>query len=194
MVRHGRTVWSETGQHTGVTDVPLTGAGEHEVRRLRPLLADHPVDLVLTSPLGRARRTAELLGWADAQVEPDLAEWDYGGYEGRTTDDISAELGRPWRIWSDPVPAGASPGESIEQVARRADAVLARLAGVLAEGRRVALVGHGHALRVLAARWLGEAPEFGALLALSAGSLSGLGHEHERPVIDFWNLRPADPG
>lgn len=191
LVRHGRTEWSETGQHTGITDLPLTGAGDEEVRRLRPLLDGRDVGLVLTSPRRRARRTAELLGWAGAKVEPDLAEWDYGGYEGRTTEEISAELGRPWRIWTDPVPPGATPGESLEQVAHRADAVLQRVAAELRKGCDVALVGHGHALRVLAARWLDQPPGFGALLALSAGSASCLGHEHDRPVIGFWNLRPS---
>jgi probable phosphoglycerate mutase len=189
LVRHGETAWSETGQHTGVTDLPLTAAGEDQVRGLRPLLADCHIGLVLTSPRRRTRRTAELLGWSGAEVEPNLVEWDYGGYEGRTTQDISAELGRPWRIWTDPVPAGASPGETLEQVARRADAVLARLAPVVREGGGVALVGHGHALRVLAARWLGQPPQLGALLALSAGSVSCLGHEHDRPVLNSWNLR-----
>ncbi|TML98456.1 MAG: histidine phosphatase family protein, partial [Actinobacteria bacterium] len=150
--------------------------------------------LVLTSPMMRARRTAELLGLPEPEVEADLAEWDYGGYEGRTTAEISAELGRPWRIWTDPVPAGTTPGETIEQVAQRADRVLARVRPVLSQGQDVALVGHGHDLRVLAARWLGLEPQAGVLLGLSAGSLSGLGYEHERPVIAYWSLSAARLG
>jgi probable phosphoglycerate mutase len=188
LVRHGETEWSASGQHTGVSDIPLTPAGEHQVSQLRPLLEGHRFGLVLTSPRQRARRTAELLGWTDPEVEPDLAEWDYGGYEGRTTAEISAELGRPWRIWTDPVPAGMTPGETIEQVTQRADRVLARVQPTLRAGEDVALVGHGHDLRVLAARWLGLEPQAGALLALSAGSMSGLGYEHDRPVIVYWSL------
>lgn len=188
LVRHGETTWSASGQHTGVSDIPLTPAGEHQVSQLRPLLEERSFGLVLTSPRLRASRTAELLGWTNPEVEPDLAEWDYGGYEGRTTAEISAELGRPWRIWADPVPAGATPGETIDQVAQRADRVLARVAPLLSAGADVALVGHGHDLRVLAARWLGLEPHAGALLALSAGSMSGLGYEHDRPVIVYWSL------
>jgi len=194
LIRHGETEWSASGQHTGVTDIPLTAAGERQVKRLRPLLDGRRSGLVLTSPMMRARRTAELLGLADAEVEADLAEWDYGGYEGRTTAEISAELGRPWRIWTDPVPAGTTPGETIEQVAQRADRVLARVRPVLSQGQDVALVGHGHDLRVLAARWLGLEPQAGVLLGLSAGSLSGLGYEHERPVILYWSLSAARLG
>lgn len=191
LIRHGETEWSASGQHTGVTDIPLTPAGEHQVNRLRPLLDGRRFSLVLTSPMLRAKRTAELVGLTDFEVEPDLTEWDYGGYEGRTTDEISAELGRPWRIWTDPVPAGATPGETVQQVAQRADRVLARVKPLLSQGRDVALVGHGHDLRVLAARWLELDPRAGALLALSAGSLSGLGYEHERPVIVYWSLSAA---
>lgn len=190
LVRHGQTQWSASGRHTGTTDMPLTPEGEGQVERLAPLLAGCAVGLVLTSPLCRARRTAELLGWADAEVVADLAEWDYGGYEGRTTAEISAELGRPWRIWTDPVPAGASPGETLAQVGERADRVLARVRPALVDGHDVALIGHGHALRVLAARWLGQPPERGALLALSVGSVSGLGVEHDLPVVAYWNLTP----
>lgn len=188
LVRHGETEWSASGQHTGVTDIPLTAAGEHQVSRLRPLLDGYRFGLMLTSPRVRARRTAELLGWTNPEVEPDLVEWDYGGYEGRTTAEISAELGRPWRIWTDPVPAGATPGETLAQVAERADRVLARVRPILRAGQDVALVGHAHGLRVLAARWLELAPQSGALLALSAGSMSGLGYEHDRQVIVYWSL------
>ena len=191
LVRHGETEWSASGQHTGVTDLPLTPAGEQQVSQVRPLVGGRHFELVLCSPRVRARRTAELLGWTDPELAPDLAEWDYGGYEGRTTAEISAELGRPWRIWTDPVPPGATPGETLAQVAERADRVLARARPVLLAGGDVALVGHGHDLRVLAARWLGLAPQAGALLALSAGSVSGLGYEHDRPVIAYWSLSAA---
>jgi broad specificity phosphatase PhoE len=187
LVRHGETEWSASGRHTGVTDLPLTPAGEAQVSRLRPFVERRSFGMVLTSPQLRARRTAELLGWTDPEIEPDLAEWDYGGYEGRTTDEISAELGRPWRIWTDPVPAG----ETLAQVAERADRVLARVRPILRADQDVALVGHGHNLRVLAARWLRLNPLAGALLALSAGSLSGLGYEHDRPVIVYWSLSAA---
>ncbi|MGH3768950.1 MAG: histidine phosphatase family protein [Pseudonocardiaceae bacterium] len=188
LIRHGETEWSASGQHTGVTDIPLTPAGERQVSELRPLLDGRRFGLVLSSPRSRARRTAELLGWTNPEVDPDLAEWDYGGYEGRTTAEISADLGRSWRIWMDPVPPGTTPGETIDQVAQRADRVLARVKPLLSAGQDVALVGHGHALRVLAARWLGLAPPAGALLALSAGSMSGLGYEHDQPVIAYWSL------
>jgi broad specificity phosphatase PhoE len=191
LIRHGETEWSASGQHTGATELPLTTGGERQVSGLRPLLAGYRFGLVLTSPRLRARRTAELLGWAEPTIEPDLAEWDYGGYEGRTTAEISAELGRPWRIWTDPVPAGSTPGETLAQVAQRADRVLARVRPSLQAGEDVALVGHGHDLRVLAARWLGLDPQAGALLALSAGSMSALGYEHGRPVIVYWSLSRA---
>ena len=189
LIRHGETEWSASGQHTGVTDIPLTAAGERQVKRLRPLLDGRRSGLVLTSPMMRARRTAELLGLADAEVEADLAEWDYGGYEGRTTAEISAELGRPWRIWTDPVPAGTTPGETIEQVAQRADRVLARVRPVLSQGQDVALVGHGHDLRVLAARWLGLEPAGGRYFLLGTASLSALSYEHNEssPAIRFWD-------
>ena len=191
LIRHGETEWSASGRHTGVTDIPLTAAGEHQVSRLRPLLEGYHFGLVLISPRLRTQRTAELLGWTNPEVEPDLTEWDYGDYEGRTTAEISAELGRPWRIWTDPVPAGATPGETLAQVAERADRVLARVRPTLRADQDVALVGHGHDLRVLAARWLRLHPLAAALLALSAGSVSGLSYEHDRPVIVYWSLSAA---
>jgi broad specificity phosphatase PhoE len=194
LIRHGETEWSASGQHTGATDIPLTPVGERQVSRLQPLLDGHRFGMVLTSPMLRARRTAELLGLSHPQIDPNLAEWDYGGYEGRTTDEISAELGQSWRIWTHSVPAGPTPGEDIEQVAKRVDRVLARIRPALAQGQDVALVGHGHNLRVLAARWLESEPQAGAWLSLSAGSLSGLGYEHDRPVILYWNLSAARLG
>jgi probable phosphoglycerate mutase len=189
LVRHGATEWSEAGKHTGRTDLPLTSAGERGALALRDLVARRDYGMVLVSPLQRARRTAELAGIPAYDIDPDLREWDYGGIEGRTTAEVSAELGRPWSVWADGV--AASGGETVEALAERGRRVLDRARPCLDTGRDVLLVGHGHALRVLAAMWLGLAPRDGALLALSAGSISALGLEHDRPVLDEWNLRPG---
>lgn len=193
LVRHGETQWSATGRHTGLTDIPLTEVGESQARGLAVAL-DRRGDLalVLTSPLMRARRTTELAGLARSGVpveeEPDLVEWDYGGYEGRTTAEITRE--RPgWSLWSDGVPAGATAGETARQVGVRCQRVLVRARRALPSGD-VVLVGHAHALRVLGASWVGLGPEQGALLSLSTASLSVLGTEHERPVLSSWNLQP----
>lgn len=188
LVRHGETEWSQSGRHTGVTDLPLTPHGQQQIETLRPVLAGRTFGRILTSPRQRAQHTATLLGWDDAELEADLAEWDYGGYEGLTTAQISTTLGRRWRIWTDPLPAGATPGETLAQVAARADRVLERIASTLSAGQDVALVAHGHILRVLTARWLERDPGEGALLALSAGGLCELGYEHDTPVINYWNL------
>jgi len=188
LVRHGETAWSQTGQHTGVTELPLTEIGERQVAWIRPLLAGRTFGQILTSPREHARATATLLGWGQAETDSDLAEWDYGAYEGRTTAEISTALGRPWRIWTDPLPAGDTPGETLAQVAARADRVLARISPVLRAGHDVALVAHSHILRVLTARWLGAAPGLGAVLALSAGGVCELGQEHDDPVILSWNF------
>jgi len=190
LVRHGATEWSEAGKHTGRTDLGLTDKGQDGARALRELLVRRSFALVLVSPLQRARRTAELAGFSSYQVEPDLAELDYGQYEGRTTEEISSERGKPWSIWQDGVEAVG--GESLTALGVRCARVIARAAPLLAAGGDVALVGHGHALRVLAATWLGLDPAAGALLALSAGSISGLGFEHERHVVVRWNIRPAE--
>lgn len=186
LVRHGETTWSAAGRHTGTTDIALTETGDRQARALAPVLAGRRFGLVLTSPLQRARRTAELAGVPDAAEDPDLAEWDYGAYEGRTTAEIREETGRPWSVWED----GVVDGEPIAAVAARAARVLERCAPVLASGRDVALVAHGHLLRILTAGWLGLPPTAGALLALSAGSWSTLGREHERQVLTAWNVRP----
>ncbi|MDQ1701805.1 MAG: hypothetical protein QOF57_1057 [Frankiaceae bacterium] len=190
LVRHGATEWSEAGKHTGRSDLPLTAAGEAGARALLPLLAHRAFGLVLVSPLRRARRTAELAGVTSYEVDPDLAEWDYGAYDGRTTAEISEESGKPWSVWQDGVEQAG--GESLVALAGRATRVLARAEPLLAAGRDVALVGHGHALRVLAATWLGLDPAGGALLALSPGSVSALGFEHDRHVLARWNVRPDD--
>ncbi|GAA3553672.1 histidine phosphatase family protein [Nonomuraea rosea] len=185
LLRHGETEWSKAGRHTGRTDLPLTEHGEDQARALAPLVKGQRFDLVLVSPAQRARRTAELAGLAGYQVDEDMWEWDYGGYEGITTPEIRE--GRPgWYLWRDGVTPGDAehPGESAADVAARADRVIAR--AKQADGR-VALVAHGHFLRVLAARWLGLEPEGGRLLKLDTGTYSRLGFEHEEPVLVAWN-------
>jgi broad specificity phosphatase PhoE len=189
LARHGETEWSRAGRHTGATDLPLTPGGEDQARSLAPLLAGRAFALVLTSPLLRARRTAELAGLAGAVPEPDLREWDYGGYEGVTSADI--RRARPgWDLWTDGVPSGPeSPGESATQVGERADRVLSRVAGALETGD-VVLVAHGHLLRVLTARRLGLPPTDGRLFRLETGTLGRLSLEHGSPVLAEWNTCP----
>jgi probable phosphoglycerate mutase len=187
VLRHGATEWSRSGQHTGVTDLPLLPEGEQRARELAPTLARRDVVEIWVSPLQRARRTAELAGLTPTAVDRDLVELDYGGYEGRTTAEISEELGRQWSVWRDPVVPGETPGETLEQVGRRVDRVLERARPRLADGD-VALVAHGHLLRVLTARWLGLEPAAGSLFALPAGAYGVLGHEHARPVLTGWAL------
>jgi probable phosphoglycerate mutase len=187
VIRHGQTEWSRSGQHTSVTDLPLLPEGEEQARALAPLLGQRRFVEVLVSPRQRAGRTAELAGLTPTAVDEDLVEFDYGGYEGRTTAEISAELGRRWSVWKDSIVPGESPGETVAAVGRRVDRVLARVRPRLADGD-VALVAHGHVLRVLTARWLDLAPEDGALFAMPAGRAGVLGFEHERPVLAAWAL------
>ncbi|WP_369173882.1 histidine phosphatase family protein [Streptomyces sp. R28] len=190
LVRHGETEWSRSGQHTSWTDLPLTRAGEEQAKSLAPLLTGRAFALALTSPLSRAVRTAELAGVSGAAPEPDLHEWDYGGYEGITTVDIHRS--RPdWYLWTDGVPPGPDghPGESPAEVGARADRVLARVDVALLAGD-VVLVAHGHFLRVVTARRLGLAPADGRLFQLATGTVSRLSTEHGRPVIAEWNTRP----
>ncbi|MFF0018585.1 histidine phosphatase family protein [Streptomyces sp. NPDC005374] len=190
LVRHGETEWSASGQHTSWTDLPLTQRGEEQAKSLAPLLSGRTFSLALTSSLGRAVRTAELAGINGALTEPDLHEWDYGAYEGVTTVDIHRT--RPdWYLWADGVPPGPDghPGESPEEVGRRADRVLARVDTALTDGD-VVLVAHGHFLRVLTARRLGLAPADGRLFQLETATVSRLSTEHDRPVIAEWNTRP----
>ncbi|WP_371564275.1 histidine phosphatase family protein [Streptomyces canus] len=189
LVRHGETEWSVSGQHTSWTDLPLTQHGEEQAKSLAPLLSGRTFSLALTSPLGRAIRTAELAGITGASTDPDLHEWDYGAYEGVTTVEIHRT--RPdWYLWTDGVPPGPEghPGESPEEVGRRADLVLARVDAALPEGD-VVLVAHAHFLRVLTARRLGLAPAGGRLFQLATGTVSRLSTEHERPVLAEWNTR-----
>ncbi|HTS95961.1 MAG TPA: histidine phosphatase family protein [Streptosporangiaceae bacterium] len=190
LLRHGETEWSAAGRHTGRTDVPLTARGEAAAAALAPALARRHITAVFTSPASRAVRTAELAGLHGAKPDPDLQEWDYGGYEGRTTAQIRAE--RPgWYLWRDGVIPGdaAHPGETVAQVGARADAVLGRVTPMLAEGD-VALVAHGHLLRVLTARWLTLDPDGGRLFRLNTGTFSTLGSEHDHPVMLSWNVCP----
>ncbi|OLT24182.1 phosphoglycerate mutase [Actinomadura sp. CNU-125] len=190
IVRHGETEWSRARRHTGRTDLPLTGRGEEQARALRAALARRTIVRTLVSPAERARRTAELAGLRPDDVVPDLWEWDYGGYEGVTSARIRED--RPgWFLWEDGVIPGDAehPGESIEQVGARADAVLAKVCPLPDDGD-VAIVAHGHFLRVLTARWLGLEPALGRLFALQTGTLSVLGTEHDRPVVSAWNIPP----
>lgn len=186
VVRHGQTEWSKVGKHTSVTDLPLLPEGEEQARALRRPLATRRFVEVRVSPRLRARTTAELAGLPTDTVDPDLVEVDYGCWEGRTTPDISAELGRTWSVWTDGTEPGDTPGETLAEVAARCDRVLDRVRPRLADGD-VALVAHGHVLRILTARWLGLDPQAGSLFALHAGSFGTLGHEHDRPVLAGWN-------
>ncbi|HEY3734857.1 MAG TPA: histidine phosphatase family protein [Streptosporangiaceae bacterium] len=190
LLRHGETEWSIAGKHTGRSDIALTARGEAIAASLAPQVAKRRIQAAFASPARRAARTAELAGLGGATPDPDLWEWDYGGYEGRTTTEIQAK--RPgWYLWRDGVVPGdaAHPGETVGQVGARADAVLARVRPLLASGDGdVALVAHGHILRVLTARWLGLAPADGRLFRLDTGTISVLGTEHDMPVIVSWNV------
>jgi broad specificity phosphatase PhoE len=178
-VRHGETEWSLSGRHTGTTDVPLTDAGRERAKQVGAVLTGREFSLVLTSPLSRARDTAELAGFGDAIVHDDLREWNYGDYEGLKTLDIRVE--RPgWFLWDDGVPNG----ETIDEVAARTDRVIARVRE--ADGD-VLVFAHGHVLRVLASRWLDQPPGFGRHLILSPATLSILAHEREAPALETWN-------
>jgi broad specificity phosphatase PhoE len=187
LLRHGETEWSRMGRHTGRTDLPLTPYGEEQARAAGTRLAGHEFALVLTSPLQRAARTAELAGLSSAEVEPDLVEWDYGGYEGLTTSQIRANGQPGWRIFHDGVVPGATPGETLAEVAARAERVLTRVRPELVHGD-VALVGHGHALRVLATVWLERPADLAQQLILGAGSVSVLGAEHDVTAILTWSV------
>lgn len=192
LLRHGETEWSKSGRHTGRTDIPLTDHGEELARESGRLVADYDFVLTLSSSLQRARRTAELAGLTP-DVDDDLLEWDYGGYEGLTTAQIREQLGYDWTVFRDGVPSGATPGETVEEVAARASRVVKRALAAMADGD-VALVGHGHCLRVLASVFLRQEPRMGAQLLLDAGSVSVLQFEREQPAIRVWNHGPAVTG
>jgi probable phosphoglycerate mutase len=182
LARHGETAWSRSGQHTGVTDLPLTEDGQRDARRLGERLKGLHFARVFTSPLQRATLTCKLAGFGDvAEIDPDLVEWNYGDYEGLTSGEIHAR--RPdWQLFRDGCPNGESPA----QIAERADRVVARVRAVQGD---VLLFSSGHILRVLAARWLGLGPIGGQYLLLSTASVSVLGYEHDssEPVIRRWN-------
>jgi probable phosphoglycerate mutase len=206
ILRHGETEWSKAGRHTGRTDIPMTPQGAAMAASLIPLMtrlaARDGIAAVFTSPAQRAVRTAALaglggegapgsLGGPEPRKDPDLWEWDYGGYEGITTADI--QRGRPgWFLWRDGVIPGDvdHPGETVEQVGERVDRVLKRAAPLRAGGD-VVLVAHGHVLRVLTARYLGLPPAGGRLFRLDTGTVCTLGTEHDEPVILSWNVRPG---
>lgn len=186
LIRHGETQWSRSGQHTGRTDVPLTPAGERQARSLGEVLKSSRFDLVLVSPLQRARRTAELAGLSPVQVLDDLHEWDYGEMEGRTTPEIQRSY-PGWSIWDGPWPGGETAGE----VAERADRVIARLR-TQPPSSSVAIVAHGHVLRALGARWVGAPVTAGRWLALGTAAVCRLGWEHAQPVVQLWNRTDQD--
>jgi probable phosphoglycerate mutase len=188
VVRHGETEWSLAGRHTGRTDLDLTDAGVAEATNLRAAFDSHRFVEVRTSPLRRAARTAEIAGLVPAVTDPDLAERDYGGYEGMTTPEIVESLGRAWSVWADGVPGGETPGETLDEVAVRVDRVLDRVRPRLAEGD-VALVAHAHSLRILTARWLGLDAAAARLFRLETASFGVLGFEHQRPVVRRWSVR-----
>jgi probable phosphoglycerate mutase len=180
LARHGETEWSLSGQHTGRTDIPLTENGRAQARRIGAVLAGRSFALVLTSPLSRARETCALAGYgAEAVEREELAEWDYGDYEGRTTAEIR-EQSPGWTLWDDGVPGG----EKAAEVGARVDRLLADLA--LVDGD-VLVFAHGHLLPVTAARWVGLPPEQGRIFELDTATVSCLGHHREQPVVSRWN-------
>jgi broad specificity phosphatase PhoE len=183
LIRHGETEWSRSGRHTGITDLPLTEHGREQALLLTQELAARNFKQVLTSPLRRARETCELAGLAGReQIDPDLMEWNYGDYEGLTSDQIHAD--RPaWTIFDDGAPGGETP----EQVGARVDRVIARVRAV---GSDAALFAHGHVLRVLAARWLGLTPRAGAQFLLDTATLCVLSSYEGIAAVKRWNLRP----
>jgi probable phosphoglycerate mutase len=189
LLRHGQTAWSESGQHTGRTDIPLTPAGENRARRagqlLRQLRPDQPPALVLSSPRSRARRTAELAGLTVDEVTEDLAEWDYGDYEGLTTQQIRETVPQ-WTVWTHPCPNG----ETADQVGARATKIIDRVRPVPGD---VILVGHGHFSRVLVATWLALPPTAGVHFGLDAAGIASLGDERGIPQIRTLNLPPLTP-
>jgi probable phosphoglycerate mutase len=182
LIRHGETAWSRSGQHTGTTDIPLTDEGRLVARSLEPILARETFALVLSSPLGRAQQTSVLAGFGGrAEIDRDLAEWDYGDYEGLTTDDIHV-MAPDWNIFDDGCPGGESP----DQVRARADRVIARIRSTQGQ---VVLFAHGHLLRVLAARWLGLPASAGSWFLLDTATVSVLGYYRGTPAIKEWNTR-----
>ena len=182
VVRHGETSWSLSGQHTGVTDIPLTEKGKEMAKRFKPFLAKENLSLVLTSPLERAQMTCKLAGLGDqSKIEPNLMEWNYGRYEGLTTEEIHVQSPN-WMIFRDGCPEGESP----KQVADRADQVIARIQGTKGD---VALFAHGHILKVFVARWLGLPAEAGCHFILDTGTLSILSYYRGVQTVERWNAQ-----
>jgi broad specificity phosphatase PhoE len=181
LIRHGETAWSVSGQHTGRTDLPLLPEAMPKLRALKPHLK-HPFVQVICSPLLRARQTAKILGFDNPELDDNLMEWNYGDYDGKTKDDIQKLVPR-WSIWKEGVPGG----ETLEQVAQRARKVIERAQSLNGD---VALIAHGHILRILATCWLGVPPLEAEYFALAAGAVSILGYENEIPVLAQWNWLP----
>ncbi|MEU4237642.1 histidine phosphatase family protein [Actinoplanes sp. NPDC026619] len=181
LIRHGQTEWSATGRHTSYTDLELTPEGERQARQAGERLAGRTFAAVISSPRKRALRTAELAGLKVTETSDDLAEWNYGEYEGITTPQIR-EKDPGWWLWTDGAPGGESPDE----VGARLDRALERARALLDQGD-VVLVAHGHSLRVAGARWIGMPASGGGKLALGTATISTLGFEHDNPVIDSWN-------
>ncbi|SAK49846.1 phosphoglycerate mutase [Caballeronia temeraria] len=184
LIRHGETEWSKSGQHTGTTDIPLTDEGRKQAQALAPVLASRSFDLVLTSPMGRAIETCRLAGLGDrATVEPELHEWNYGIYEGRTTPDIRAEV-PDWSVWTSPIPQG----ENLADVGGRAQALIDKL--LATQATNIALFSHAHFSRVFGAQWAMGSPSLGAHLVMDTAAMSVLGFERDVRAIIKWNLLP----
>jgi broad specificity phosphatase PhoE len=183
LIRHGETEWSKSGQHTGTTDIALTEAGRTQAAALKTQLATQPFDLVLTSPMQRAIETCKLAGLGErAQIEPNLHEWNYGVYEGRTTADIRASE-PDWSVWTSAIPEG----ENAADVGRRAQGLIDKLLGTGAQ--HIALFSHAHFLRTLGAVWASGAPALGAHLVMDTAAVSVLGFERDVRAILKWNLQ-----
>jgi probable phosphoglycerate mutase len=185
LIRHGETEWSLSGAHTSRTDISLTDHGRRRAEELRDFLKGTTFAKVLTSPMVRARETCEIAGFAvQAVVEPGLMEWDYGESEGKTTREMRAKYNDPeWSVWSRPIIGG----EAVEDVGKRADAVIAHAFEGVEPGGKVALFAHAHILRITAARWIGLEARGGRLFGLGTGSVSILGWEREQQIISRWN-------
>ena len=183
LVRHGETEWSKSGKHTSHTDLDLTADGEEAAYALKDLLTDHSFALVVSSPLKRARRTAELAGFPEPELDEDLREWDYGDYEGITTPEIHERFQSDWTVWTGETPGG----ESGDQVAARMDRAVQRLREATADGSDALVFGHGHGLRALTARWLGLDVSEGRRFVLDTATVSTLGDDRGTAVVTSWN-------
>jgi broad specificity phosphatase PhoE len=194
VVRHGETAWTLNGRHTSRSDIPLTAHGEEQARELNHALAGRRFGLVLTSPRRRSLQTSAIAGFASAEVDPDLVEWDYGTYEGLTTPEISAANGGGWDLWRDGVkPTADGAGEQSDDIQRRAEAIIRRTRDTLDRGEDVLLFSHGHFLRAFAATWIGAPLRMGASFVLDTAGIATLGFEHDNQVIRQWNC-PASGG